>query len=178
MAALLVAVSPAGIDESTFIWNPNLVPFFAALAFGGAIRARQTGRTRWWLVAGLGAMVTMQLHVLGVVVAVPLAWAWAAELWRRRREGRPAGPVVAAGAGALAIIAAGFLPLLVYELGHDFAESRAILAYVAGGGREATSGPRDAPGAGRAAVDHVARRGSDHRPDAGLAGVGRRRSSR
>ena len=71
VAGLLAAVSPAGIDESTFIWNPNIVPLFAALAFGGAIRARQTGRMRWWLVAGLGAMVTMQGHVLGVVVIVP-----------------------------------------------------------------------------------------------------------
>ena len=25
-AGLLAAISPAGIDESTFIWNPNLIP--------------------------------------------------------------------------------------------------------------------------------------------------------
>ena len=42
--------------------------------------------------------------------------------------------------GALAIIAAGFLPLLVVELGHGFAETRAILAYVAGGGRGGRAG--------------------------------------
>ena len=37
VAGLLLAVSPAGIDESTFIWNPNLIPFAAALAFAAAI---------------------------------------------------------------------------------------------------------------------------------------------
>ena len=43
----------------------------------------------------------------------------------------------------MAIIAAGFLPLLVHELGADFAETRAILGYVAGGGREAATGVLD-----------------------------------
>jgi hypothetical protein len=43
----------------------------------------------------------------------------------------------------LAIIVAGFLPLLVHELGADFAETRAILGYVAGGGREAATGVLD-----------------------------------
>ena len=41
------------------------------------------------------------------------------------------------------VIAAGFLPLLVHELGADFAETRAILGYVAGGGREAATGVLD-----------------------------------
>ena len=43
----------------------------------------------------------------------------------------------------MAVIAAGFLPLLVHELGADFAETRAILGYVAGGGREAATGVLD-----------------------------------
>ena len=76
-----------GIDESTFIWNPNPIPLFAALAFAGVVMARRTGRARWWLLAGAGAMVTMQLHILGVVILLPLAWAWAADVVARRRSG-------------------------------------------------------------------------------------------
>ncbi len=140
LAGLLAAISPAGFDESTFIWNPNLIPAAAALAFASAIMARRTGRARWWVASGVGAMVTMQCHVLGVVVVVPLAWAWGADLVRRRRSGQTTAGVIGGGLGAAAVILAGFLPLLAYELGHDFAETRAILEYLSVGGRQAAGG--------------------------------------
>ncbi len=133
-AALLAALSPAGIDESTFIWNPNLIPLAAALAFGGAIRAWQARAPRWWLLSGAGAMVTMQCHILGVVVLPPLLLLFVADVWRRRRDAEALGPVLRAGLGASLIIIAGYLPLAIHELGHDFSETRAILAYLAGGG--------------------------------------------
>ena len=78
-AGLLAAISPAGIDESTFIWNPNLIPAASALAYAAAVMARRSGQARWWIASGVGAMVTMQCHVLGVVIVVPLAWAWGAD---------------------------------------------------------------------------------------------------
>ena len=139
-AGLLAAVSPAGIDESTFIWNPNLIPLASALAFAGALRAWQSGSARWWLLAAAGAMVTMQCHVLGIVVVPPLALAYLADLRRRRRSGEPLGSLLWAGAGSLAIIAAGYLPLAIHELTNDFSETRAILDYVAGGGSGASAG--------------------------------------
>ena len=142
-AGLLAAISPAGIDESTFIWNPNLIPAASALAYAAAVMARRSGQARWWVASGIGAMVTMQCHVLGVVIVVPLAWAWGSDLVRRRRAGQPTTGLVRGGLGAMVVIAAGFLPLLVHELGADFAETRAILGYVAGGGREAATGVLD-----------------------------------
>ena len=165
VAGLLAAVSPAGIDESTFIWNPNLIPLAAALAFGGVLRARQTGTDRWWLLAGLGAMITMQCHVLGAAIVPPMALAWVMELRRRMAVGAawaagaagaagsagaavragealpaPVRPLVLAGAGAVAIIAAGYIPLVIHELQSGFSETRGILDYLAGGGRTASNG--------------------------------------
>ena len=142
-AGLLAAISPAGIDESTFIWNPNLIPAASALAYAAAITARRSGRARWWVASGIGAMVTMQCHVLGVVIVVPLAWAWGSDLVHRRRAGQPTTGLVRGGLGAAIVIALGFLPLVVHELGADFAETRAILGYVVGGGREAATGVLD-----------------------------------
>ena len=139
-AALLMAVSPAGIEASTFIWNPNLIPFASAIAFAAALHAVRSRHARWWLLSALGAMVVMQCHVLGVVVVPPLVVAWLVDVRGRRRRGERLGPAVGAGVGGLAIVAAGYLPLLAYELGHDFAETRAILGYLTGGGSGAASG--------------------------------------
>jgi hypothetical protein len=134
-AGLLAAISPAGIDESTFIWNPNLIPAAAALALAAALVARRSGRARWWAASGLGVMVVMQCHVLGAVLVVPLAAWWVLDLVRRRRAGGDTSGTVRGGLAAVAIIAAGYLPLLISELGTGFAETRGILEYVAGGGR-------------------------------------------
>ena len=75
VAGLVLATSAAAIDESTFIWNPNLIALSSAVALAAAWRA-WTGRdARWWVVAAIGTAVTMQCHVLGVallpVVACP-----------------------------------------------------------------------------------------------------------
>ncbi len=140
LAGLLAAVSPAGIDESTFIWNPNLVPVAAALAFGGMLRARQTGRNRWWLLAATGAMVTMQCHVLGVVVLPPIVVAWLIELRRRRSAGGSVRSLLWTGAAAVAILAAGYVPLAIHELQTGFTETRAILDYLGGGGGSTDTG--------------------------------------
>jgi 4-amino-4-deoxy-L-arabinose transferase-like glycosyltransferase len=142
VAGLLLAISPAGIDSSTFIWNPNLIPCAAALAFAAAIYAWRARSARWWLLVAAGAMVTMQAHVLGVVVLPPLVVAYLADLRRAGREQRRRG-VALAGVGALLIIALSYVPLAVHELQSDFGELRAIGSYVAGDGTGAASGLLD-----------------------------------
>jgi hypothetical protein len=133
IAALLLAVSPAGISESTFIWNPNPIPLFAALASVGVLEARRTRRVRWWLLAAAGTMITMQLHWLGAVLAVPVAAAWALEVRGARRSGRSLGPLGRAGLAGFGIIFLGYLPLAVHEVTSGASELQAIAAYVGGG---------------------------------------------
>jgi hypothetical protein len=132
-AALAMAVSSSAIDESTFIWNPNLIALSSAIALTGAWQARTTGRTRWWLVAAIGLLVTMQCHVLGVALLPPVAALWVQTV-RSTPRGAARTRIVRAGLAGVAIILAGYLPLLVYELGHGFAETHAALAFIASGG--------------------------------------------
>ncbi len=104
------------------------------MAFAGALVAWQSRQARWWVLAAAGAMVTMQCHVLGAVAAPPLLAGFLADLRRRRAAGDDLGPVLRAGLAGAAIIVLSYVPLAVNELTHDFAETRAILAYLTGAG--------------------------------------------
>jgi len=135
IAGLLLAVSPAAIDESTFIWNPNPIPLFAALALAAAWRGHQTGRTRWWVLAITCAGIVFQLHVLGVVFLPPVLALLVAD-WRAARhrgDGGAARRLVRGGLAGLGVVALLFVPLLLHELQYDWSETRHVVAYVTSG---------------------------------------------
>lgn len=132
VAGLLMAVSASAIEESTFIWNPNLVALTSAVALAAAWRAWTTGRAAWWVVAAGAVTATMHCHVLGSALLLPIGGLLAADL--RRRRGRERARLARAAGLGILLLAASYVPLAVHELGHDFAESRAALAFVAGGG--------------------------------------------
>ena len=145
IAGMLLAVSPAAVEESTFIWNPNLVPFFAVVALATAWRARSSRRARWWALAVASAGLVMQLHVLGVVFLPPILGFGIAEAVRARRSGdagRARSILVALGAG-LAVVALMYLPLAVHEVQTGFLETRRLIDYVQapGDGAAATADP-------------------------------------
>lgn len=132
VAALLAAVSPAAIEASTFIWNPNLIPFFSIWAVGGAWRATQTRRTRWWVVALTAAAAIVGLHVIGIVFLAAIVGLWLIETARAAPgERRRLLGAAALAAGTTTVL---FLPLLWHELQTGFSETRLILAYLGGGG--------------------------------------------
>jgi Dolichyl-phosphate-mannose-protein mannosyltransferase len=144
LAGMLLAISPAAIDESTFIWNPNPIAFFAVLALGAAWRAHSgVGRMSpgrialWWALAIGAAGAVTQLHVLGAVFLIAIGGLALLEIRRSRAA-------LAGIAGGLAIVALLFLPLAIHELQTGFAESRLMLDYLQHGDSGSTSGPASA----------------------------------
>jgi hypothetical protein len=125
VAGTLLAVSPAAIEESTFIWNPNPIGFFAVLSVAAAWKAWTSGHGRWWALAIGSAGAVTQLHVLGVVFLIAMLGIGVAEL--RRDRGVAGGVLV-----GLGIVALLFVPLLAHELQTGFSETRAVVAYVTG----------------------------------------------
>ncbi len=139
VAGGLMAVSATAIDESTFIWNPNLVAFTSALAVTAAWRAWSTRRARWWLLVALAEAATMQCHVLGAVLLPPLVAWLVADL--RRRSGRDRTVLARVAAGGIVLMALTYVPLAVSELQSGFHEARAALAFLEGGGQATAAGP-------------------------------------
>ena len=140
VAAFLLAVSASAVEESIFIWNPNVIALSSSIALAAAWHAWQSWRTRWWVVAGAGAVVTMHGHVLGVILTPVIAALLVADVRRRRRSGDADGArgVGRAALGWLGIALVSYIPLAIHELGAGGSELRAALDFVAGGGGEAT----------------------------------------
>lgn len=133
VAGLAMAVSTSAVDESTFIWNPNLIALSSAIALAGAWRAWTTRDPRWWLLAAVGTAVTMQCHVLGVTM-LPIVGALLVADARSRASGPERRRVWRFGLAGLAIIALAFVPLAIHELTSDFSEIHAALDYIRSGG--------------------------------------------
>ena len=134
IAGLLLAVSPSAIEESTFIWNPSPIPFFAVVALAASWRAHQTGRARWWTLAVASAGMVIQLHVLGIAFLPPIL-ALAFVDWRaarRRGEADRARRTLTGVIAGLGLVAILFIPLLLHEVQSDFSETRHALAYFTG----------------------------------------------
>ncbi len=137
IAGLLIAVSPSAIEASTFLWNPNAITLTAGLALAGAWRALVTGHVRWWALAAVAVGLTMQLHVLGVGLFVPIAglfvWAWvrAGTSGSATAGGPTRRRLMGAAVLGLALIVVQYVPLAIHELSTDFSETRAVLAYFA-----------------------------------------------
>jgi len=140
VAALLLAVSASGVEESIFIWNPNLIALSSSIALAAAWHAWRTGRARWWLVAGAAAVVTMHCHVLGVILTPVIGGLLAADLRRRRRSGDRIGAAAVgrAALGWLGLAVLSYVPLAIHELGSDGSELRAAIAFVSAGGGPAS----------------------------------------
>jgi 4-amino-4-deoxy-L-arabinose transferase-like glycosyltransferase len=141
LAGMLLAISPAAIDESTFIWNPNPIAFFAVLSIGAAWHAHigvgtlSRGRVAaWWALAIGSAGAVMELHVLGVVFLAAIGLLALLEV-------RRSSAVLLGIAGGIAIVVILLLPLLVHELQTAWSETRLMFAYLLGGDSGASPGP-------------------------------------
>ena len=138
VAGFLAATSQGLVFFSSFIWNPTLVEPGSALALLGAWQAWTSRRPGWLLVAAAGIAVAIQAHVAAVVLFAPTGGVLAALLWRG-----PAGQrrrIALWGLASVALIIATYVPLILYEVSHNFTETRGILGYLLGPGQAPSHG--------------------------------------
>ncbi|HEX5014118.1 MAG TPA: hypothetical protein VFV72_08135 [Candidatus Limnocylindrales bacterium] len=133
VAALLMAVSASAVDESTFIWNPNLIALSSSVALAGAWGAWSSERARplAWVVAFGGAIVTMHCHVLGAILVPAIVAPWILDI--RGRSGAERRRLLVAGVVGAVMLVLSYVPLLIHEVQSTFSETQAALAFLAGG---------------------------------------------
>jgi hypothetical protein len=141
VAAGLMAVSASAVDESIFIWNPNLIALSSSIALAAAWRAWETRRPAWWVVAGAGAIVTMHCHVLGAFLTPVIAGLLIADVRRRRiaEDAAGAAAVVRALLAWVGLLLLSYVPLAIHEIGTGGEELRGALSYLGGGGSSDTN---------------------------------------
>jgi 4-amino-4-deoxy-L-arabinose transferase-like glycosyltransferase len=139
VAGALMAVSASAVEESTFIWNPNLVALTSSIALAGAWRAWSAERPRplAWVVAFGGAIATMHFHVLGVILAPAIVAPWLLDV--RRRSGPERRQVLLAGAAGVGLLLLSYVPLAIQLVSTDFGEIRSAIAFLTAGGEPAAT---------------------------------------
>ncbi len=130
VAGMLYALSPTAIAASVTNWNPNFIGLTASLALAAAWKAWITRDGRWWALSLVAAAVTIQLHVVSVLLVPPLAGLLAADL-RRSVAGDARRSLLRWMFAGLALSALLFVPLLINELSTGFSEVRGVLTFLA-----------------------------------------------
>lgn len=120
-ASLLYVVSPLATAFGTFMWNPNMIPFFSVLALYSFLQA-YVKEKKWWLsVCLISVTIAFHLHYQAFILipffAVATLW-----LLLRKRMWLPA--LVGA---ILSVLT--FLPYVWVESQQNFHNTRAVYEY-------------------------------------------------
>lgn len=129
-AAAIMATAPVAVSHARFGWNPNTLPFFAALFLVALSRAERDGRAGnrrppWIAVAAFVAALAPQLHASGLMISATLG------VWLLARRPR-FGPSRWAWVGAAT--AAPLLPLAAGEVRHGFVLTKSWIRLLTGRG--------------------------------------------
>ncbi len=80
ISAFLFAISPVVIKYSNFIWNPNIMPFFALLFIYFFFEGLFTKKYRYFIYASLSFVMVLNSHYLGLALLPLPGFYWLIEL--------------------------------------------------------------------------------------------------
>ncbi len=123
---LLTAFSFENIEQSRFSWNPNLLPFFSFLTLYFFYKLLKTNKIIYAVLLGAFLSFSVQLHYLAVFLALPMFLMIVADKK----------PITKLVNYLITFISFFFfsLPLVIFDLRHDFLNSRNFIALFTQGG--------------------------------------------
>ncbi len=133
IASYLYAISPVNIIYSHSSWNPNPAPLFALLGIFGFLRVHKTGNFLWLILTGFAFAAASQMHYLSLIL-LPIGailWIWEVSFRKSRNlmfNNLSKGTVL----GIVTFLLV-MLPLVLFDLKHNFLNYRAITELLSGG---------------------------------------------
>ncbi|MEP7167038.1 MAG: glycosyltransferase family 39 protein [Candidatus Woesebacteria bacterium] len=124
----LYAISPVIITNVRFSWNPNIVPFFSLLLVWALWKTLQ-GRHSYWMLIGLCAAVLFQLHYIALILIGLAGLTWMYELVKSVQQHKVTREFIQATIIAIGIFVVSLVPLLLFDLRHDWLNTRAFLQF-------------------------------------------------
>ena len=121
LSAFLYAISPTVITFSRSSWNPNIMPFFALLSVFSIYKVWKEKRFSWLILTAISFAFVLQSHYLGLLLFPVLALFWflSKPIYHIRYS-----------IYALAIFAFLMSPLLIFDLRHDYMNTKALTKFL------------------------------------------------
>lgn len=125
IATVLLTFSTTLIDFSRFSWNPNLLPFFSLFCAYFLIKALKTNKIYYFILFGAFLSFSIQLHYLALFLIIPIPILLLIHICERRAHFLKTIVGVCTAAVSFTIFSS---PLIIFDLRHDFLNSRGFIA--------------------------------------------------
>lgn len=125
------SIAPIVIENVRFSWNPNIVPLFSLLVLWAVNKTLQ-GKYQYWVLIGFCAAILSQLHYLTLIVIGVSGIFWLVELYRQYKYKKISPDFIRSTGLAILVVALSVIPILIYDVKHDFLNVRAFLAFFVG----------------------------------------------
>ncbi len=125
IATALFAFSSTVVTYARFSWNPNPAPFVSLFVLYATWRSFNDARWLIGVIAGLSLLV--QLHYLTLLLFPAIGLIWLYQLWQLHQATKKnVMEVLKPTAIGIIIFAASLVPLLLFDMKHDWLNSRAF----------------------------------------------------
>ncbi len=134
ISALLYSVSPVTTYYSRSSWNPNPTPFFTLLAIFAMYEAHKSKNLNWLVLTGIFTGLAMQMHYLAIILIPIFSVLVLIEICRKfiwREQIKNIFTGIHAGVAGFILT---LVPLILFDLKHDFLNSRAFITILGGSG--------------------------------------------
>ncbi len=132
-AAVLYAISPINIIYSRTSWNPNPAPLFALIVMYSLFRLNKSSNFSWLILTGLALAATLNMHYMGLILIPIIATLLIFEIWYRSNRNKKIKNLIIGTILGVFSFSLVMLPLILFDLKHNFMNYRAIKELFAGG---------------------------------------------
>lgn len=126
IAAFLYAISPVTVFYSRSSWNPNPAPFYTLLAMVGIYQAHKRGNYFWLILTGFSIGAAIQMHYLALILLPIFGILWIYDLYAQKTGKLNFKHFFAGTVCAILAFLVTLIPLILFDLKHDFLNYKAL----------------------------------------------------